>query len=763
METALLALVVIALVIGWVHLRNRLADVEARLARLEWQKGQEMVRQTAPAPTPLVPPAPPVAITAPPPAPTVAPPPPSAVAPPPPVIAAQPPHPPFVPPAPPRPSIDWETTLGGNWLNKLGVFIFVIGLALALGYSFTRLGPAGRVTISLAVSFAMLLAGAVFERRELYRTFGRGLLGGGWAGLYTTVYAMQAVPAALVIHNAVLGAVLLLAVAAGMVVHSLRYRAQSLTALAYFIAFSTLAINQVTWLSAIALIPLAASLLYIAYRLRWRQIALLGLVATWSVTLLRGDTGTPLWPAQAVLAVYWLLFEAFDLFQPDAALLPLNAAGFLGLSLLKWQSDTPDRLWQFLAAASAAYLAGALLRASRRHNWLPAATLSAALITAAIFLHLQHQWISLGLLVEAELVYLAGLRLGNRYLRALGAALMALHLGHLLIAGVGTLPLDAWVPLAALDAAVFYANRALCAADVYFGYAGAAMLALIVGYKTAQPLWGRCWLALGVGAFAIGWWRRLFDFRAQGYLLAILGAAATALYSPHPPFALAAGAAIGYAAVLCTKFSSADHLAEKEAAGLRIAGSITGTYLLANLFYVLLPPSWVAPAWAALALALVAAGERWQSAILMAVAFVRCLVSSFGAADWHLTATLTIACVYAAQLLAARASRARLYYSLLATVLTTALIWDHVSGSLLTVVWGLEGVLLLSAGFPLRDRIARLSGLALLFICILKLFLWDLRELDTFPRIVSFLALGLILVGVSWIYTRFRARVARYL
>jgi len=51
-----------------------------------------------------------------------------------------------------------------------------------------------------------------------------------------------------------------------MIVHSLRYRSQTVTGLAYFIAFVTLAITQVTPLSVLALVPLAASLLYVAHR-----------------------------------------------------------------------------------------------------------------------------------------------------------------------------------------------------------------------------------------------------------------------------------------------------------------------------------------------------------------------------------------------------------------------------------------------------------------------------------------------------------------
>lgn len=70
---------------------------------------------------------------------------------------------------------------------------------------------------------------------------------------------------------------------------------------------------------------------------------------------------------------------------------------------------------------------------------------------------------------------------------------------------------------------------------------------------------------------------------------------------------------------------------------------------------------------------------------------------------------------------------------------------------------------LLAAGFPLRDRVLRLTGLAMLAGCIAKLFAWDLRNLDTLPRIFSFIALGALLVGVSWVYTRFRESVQRYL
>jgi hypothetical protein len=99
------------------------------------------------------------------------------------------------------------------------------------------------------------------------------------------------------------------------------------------------------------------------------------------------------------------------------------------------------------------------------------------------------------------------------------------------------------------------------------------------------------------------------------------------------------------------------------------------------------------------------------------------------AAVWP--ATAAIACFYAAQIVSPRDGRQRLYFSLLATTLTTLLLYYRISGSMLTMACGIQGVILLASGFPLRDRVLRISGLALLLACILKLFVWDLRHLET--------------------------------
>jgi len=52
----------------------------------------------------------------------------------------------------------------------------------------------------------------------------------------------------------------------------------------------------------------------------------------------------------------------------------------------------------------------------------------------------------------------------------------------------------------------------------------------------------------------------------------------------------------------------------------------------------------------------------------------------------------------------------------------------------------------------------RIAGLALLTLVTFKVFLVDAAALDGVLRILSFLALGITLIGISWAYSRFLAR-----
>lgn len=73
----------------------------------------------------------------------------------------------------------------------------------------------------------------------------------------------------------------------------------------------------------------------------------------------------------------------------------------------------------------------------------------------------------------------------------------------------------------------------------------------------------------------------------------------------------------------------------------------------------------------------------------------------------------------------------------------------------LSIAWlALSGVLLL-AGIWRRDRAVRAGALAVACLAIVKVFLFDLSELEGLYRAASFVGLGLALIGIGWLYGRF--------
>jgi len=197
--------------------------------------------------------------------------------PPPPRFAAQPPAPgaPVAAPVVAKASFlsNLEEALGTNWLNKLGVVVLVIGVAFFLAYELQTMGHAGKIMVGYFTAAALLSAGVIIERRENWRIIARAGIGGGWALMFFTTYAMRFIEASRIEGlSASADLVLLLLLAAGMVAHTLRYQSQVVTGLAFLLAFSTVNIGHGggggLWAGAI----LAAGLVAVAVQRQWFEL-----------------------------------------------------------------------------------------------------------------------------------------------------------------------------------------------------------------------------------------------------------------------------------------------------------------------------------------------------------------------------------------------------------------------------------------------------------------------------------------------------------
>lgn len=335
-----------------------------------------------------------------------------------------------------------EETLGANWLNKIGIAILVIGLAFFLAYKLQSWGPGGKIFCGFAVSVVLLGGGIWLERKPTYRVFARGGIGGGWALAYFTTFAAYHLQAARVLDSLPVDLLLMLLIAAGMVGHSLLYRSQTVTSLAFMLGFATLLTShveeptQTVFFSLAASAILAIALVIVTTLRHWAVLELCGLVAVYVSHLVWLNEVLPnnhaefpqFWASTALILLYWLIFRlAYVIRTPlnkreedlSSVSAILNSGGVLGL--LKFQSAHPE--WAFWALLVLGILEMALAwwaKSKRRQAFVILSTIAVVLLVSSVpFRFHGVSWPVLWL-IQAQVLAIAGLRLGEPVFRRLG-------------------------------------------------------------------------------------------------------------------------------------------------------------------------------------------------------------------------------------------------------------------------------------------------------------------------------------------------------
>jgi uncharacterized membrane protein len=96
-------------------------------------------------------------------------------------------------------------------------------------------------------------------------------------------------------------------------------------------------------------------------------------------------------------------------------------------------------------------------------------------------------------------------------------------------------------------------------------------------------------------------------------------------------------------------------------------------------------------------------------------------------------------------------------------ILTSFMIAIKMNPGMVTLSWGIEGVIVILLGLLVSQRSYRIAGLFLLLLCVVKIVFrdaWDLGERD---RYITFIVLGAALTLVSALYGRYRDVVRRLL
>ena len=80
-----------------------------------------------------------------------------------------------------------------------------------------------------------------------------------------------------------------------------------------------------------------------------------------------------------------------------------------------------------------------------------------------------------------------------------------------------------------------------------------------------------------------------------------------------------------------------------------------------------------------------------------------------------------------------------------------------------TVAWGVEAVGVFLFALAVKERSFRLSALMLLLVCVAKIVVVDVWGLTPRDRYLTFIVLGVALLSVSFLYTRYREVLRAYL
>jgi uncharacterized membrane protein len=82
---------------------------------------------------------------------------------------------------------------------------------------------------------------------------------------------------------------------------------------------------------------------------------------------------------------------------------------------------------------------------------------------------------------------------------------------------------------------------------------------------------------------------------------------------------------------------------------------------------------------------------------------------------------------------------------------------------MITVSWGVEGVLVFLFALAVNERSFRLTGLGLLLLCVGKVMALDVWGLEPRDRYITLIVVGVALMLVSFLYTRYRDTIRQYL
>lgn len=764
-----LLLIILILLVIFIHrtytLRKELRSLSREFSDLRRQFSRG---EAPPPPVSVEPPAPEMPIAAPAPQPSLPPPPPAAQEEPP--APAIPPPPVFLKKSASRE--EWEALIGGQWLNRIGALALIIGAIFFLKYAFDNnwINETARVLLGGLAGLVLLFAAFRSHRKGLY-IFSQGLFGAGIGLLYLTGYASYNFYQ-LISQPAAFG--LMMMVTALSIFIALRYNALSIALLGWAggfitpLALSTGQANQVGLFSYIAFLDIA--LLAILYRKPgWAILKPLTLGATYLMYLLWYDQYySPERLALTVffLTLFWALFYAAALpnllraeltFTPlDQVIATLNAALYYLFLHIILHPEYPTATALAALALGAVYFLPYLNVSSRqpeKENSLASfAVIAVALLAIATAIQFSGYWRVFFWSLEGLALVGGGVRFNLKRVWQIALLLLAVAAAGLL----GELIFEAF-PFGKPEYPFLFSKRtaAFLMAALACGLS-AALLNRAGENRTGEsrPVIIRQILHYAWSMLGFIW----INVEINEYFRKLLAASPDHIETLEFRLLL-----VRYSAWMAYSLLLAFFGASRRNPALRWMGlGIAGTAVFFSIFDLSLyrPIEHFTVLWNGraaallfLALGLFAHGQlvyrrelplRWNRKVVTAL---------------RLAALLLILALITAE--TNDAFDKKIVSFMLENQTTDAhpqvKTLRDVQQLAISLVWLMYSIILMGVGIWRRMAGARFAAIGLFGLTILKIFVYDLSFLGTLYRFISFIGLGLVLLGVSYLYQRYKA------
>ena len=662
--------------------------------------------------------------------------------------------------------VSMEYAIASNWLLRIGVVIFVAGIGFFLKYSIEKdlIGPIGRVTLSIIVGLGMLVSGILMMGKK-YHLFGQGLIGGGLATLYFSIFS------AFSFYHLIgqkSGFLLMILITASSGILSVRLNSPLIVILGILggyatpVMLSTGSANLVGLFSYMLILGLG--ILAIAHKKNWRLLNYFSFFLNYSLffsALNKHYNRDDYWQIMLFVVLFFILYSTLVYFynlkhREKSTLiellgLVLNAAIFFGTSYSLTDEAYHYRWVTLVSVALAMYYIGHVfvflrLKLADRPLLFAFISLAGFFTTITMPLLLSRQWITASWAIQAFITLWISGKLNSRFIRQIAYACYFLVLWRICFVDLGSQfgRRVSFGSLTLLEYGRFLVERLLGFGISIASFIGAYRLLKKPISQSEIHVSSEIDLKKGIDEHTAGkafFWVPVFILFI--YLHLELNHTLYYLYSPvRLPI-------LSLLWVLMCGFLLFQYMGTRKNSIFYLLLTFLGIVIVKLLFIDL-------QSWNIVFERLLYWGDYSfiDSAMRfmdfgVILAFLSLMVKVFKQDPGRQTPIRIFGGLSLVLLF--------LYLTLETNTFLYAFIPGFRSGGV-SILWSIFALSLLIKGITKAEKIHRYTGLALFSVVIWKVFFVDLSRLDQLYRIVAFIILGILILSGSFLYLKFKPK-----